>query len=88
MKKNNKNNYTRFSFIGFLLFFLTLGLTSTFSIFVYHFSIKGTNHNTFVVAICVFFAILVGALVCTLLDIIRRKYMGRSRKCCRNKQLP
>lgn len=73
MKRNNR--YSGFSLIGFLLFFITLGITSTFSIMVYHFSIKGTDHNTFVVAICVFFAILLGAVLCTVADIFRRKYM-------------
>jgi len=72
--KNNKS-YTKFSFIGFILFFLTLGFTSTLSVVVYHFSIKGTNHNIYAVAVSVFFAIVFGATICTIIDIFRRQYM-------------
>ena len=73
MKKNK--SYSGFSFIGFLLFFVTLGIISTVSIIVYHFSIQGTNHNTFVVVISVFLSIFIGAIICTVVDIFRRKYM-------------
>ena len=71
----NKNNYSRFSIVGFLLFFVTLGLTATLSIFVYHITIKNTNHNTWIVALSVFFTIFFGAIVCSLIDIIRRRRM-------------
>ena len=74
MKRNN-STFTGFSFVGFLLFFATILFTSTGSIFVYYFANKNTNGNLPVVVISVLSVILVGALICTIADIVRRKNM-------------
>jgi len=72
--RKNKTNFG-FSFVGFLLFFLTIGLSSTLSIFVYHYAKKSTENSTILVAIAVLGAIIIGATFCSLFDIYRRKKM-------------
>ena len=62
------------SLIGFLLFFLTIAVTSTASIFVYYLIHKSTNDTTAVI-FGVLGTIIVGAVICTLFDIVRRKKM-------------
>lgn len=71
----NRDRLSKFSIAGFFLFLLTLGLTSTCAIFVYYFASKSSDGNTWLVALAVFGTILVGAILCTIFDIIRRKYM-------------
>ncbi len=74
MKRNNLR-YSRFSLVGFLLFFLTIGFTSTCAIFVYSATFSATNGNTFLVALAVIGILLTGAILCTFADIYRRKIM-------------
>lgn len=64
-----------FSLVGFLLFFLTIAVTSTFSIFVYYLATTQTNGNTVAVVFSVLGVIIFGALVCMIFDIVRRKTM-------------
>lgn len=73
--KKNKTTYTKFSIIGFFLFFLTIGVTSTASIFVYYFATKNSNGNTLIVILSVLSTIILGALLCCVLDLVRRKAM-------------
>ena len=73
--KRNRERFFGFSIIGFLLFFLTIGLTSTCSIFVYYLVGKSTNNNVWIVGISVLVTIIIGAVICAGLDIIRRKHM-------------
>lgn len=72
--KKNKGRRSGFSLIGFLLFFLTIFFTSTMSIFVYYFAQKNSDSG-FVIFISVFGIILLGALICSIIDMFRRKYM-------------
>ncbi|MBQ8909214.1 MAG: HAMP domain-containing histidine kinase [Clostridia bacterium] len=60
--------------IGFFLFFITLAVTSTASIFVYYFIHKSTNSTTAVV-FGVLGTIIAGAILCSLCDLLRRKKM-------------
>ena len=64
-----------FSFAGFVLFFLTITITSTASILIYYFSTAKSHGNTTIVAFSVLGIIIFGAILCTISDIIRRKYM-------------
>lgn len=73
--KRNKNRLARFSWIGFLLFLLTIAVTSTLSIFVYYFATTRTNHNEVIVVIAVAGIIIVGAFLCTIIDMARRRNM-------------
>jgi len=72
--KKNKNKYIGFSLIGFFLFFLTIMVTSTSTILVYYFASKNTN-NTWFVVLSVLGIIIFGAMLCSLIDILRRKTM-------------
>lgn len=69
-----KNREVGFSIAGFCLFFLTIIFTLTGSIIVYYLATKSTN-NIWVVAFSVLGTIIVGATICTLFDIFRRKIM-------------
>lgn len=71
----NKKRYIGFSLIGFVLFFLTITITSTACIFVYYFVTKASNGNIWAVGFSVLGTILFGAVVCCLCDIFRRKKM-------------
>ncbi|MBQ9792153.1 MAG: HAMP domain-containing histidine kinase [Clostridia bacterium] len=65
----------KFSIVGFLLFFITIIVTSTSSIFIYYIANKNTGGNTLIVAFSVLGIIITGALFCCIMDIIRRKLM-------------
>ncbi|MFQ6772859.1 MAG: sensor histidine kinase [Clostridia bacterium] len=71
MRKQTKHHPSIF---GFFLFFLTIGLTSTMSIFVYYFATKHT-HKTIFVVLAVLGIIAVGAMLCTIFDMVRRRNM-------------
>lgn len=76
MKKEIKQPSNVISSIyGFILFFLTLMLSSSASIIVYDLAIKHSNGNLTIVVFAVLGIIIVSALFCTFMDIIRRKYM-------------
>lgn len=66
---NIKNTIT-----GFVLFFLTILITSTASIAVFYLISKKTD-STIIIAIAVLGIILVGSLLCTLFDYFRRRKM-------------
>lgn len=70
-----KKESIRFSIIGFILFFITIGVTSTCSILVYYLANKSTNGNLTVVVFSVLGIIIFGAMVCVVSDLIRRKIM-------------
>lgn len=72
MKKNSE--YSNFSIIGFLLFLITLCVTSTTSILVYYFVSKVVENNL-IIGFAVFFSIFVGAVACAVIDILRRRQM-------------
>ena len=72
MKKRRDSGVST-SIIGFLLFFATIGVTSTASIFVYYFARK--TGNEFVVVSSVLVTIIIGAVLCSLADVIRRRIM-------------
>lgn len=70
-----KNSFANFSIAGFCLFFATILITSTGSIVVYYYSTKYANGNVWVVILSVLGIILVGAGLCTAIDMLRRKLM-------------
>lgn len=73
--KNKRIRNFGFSLIGFFLFFLTITFTSTLCIFVYYLVSKASNGNIWAVGFSVLGMIIIGALLCTLFDIFRRKTM-------------
>lgn len=73
--KRNKNGVLGFSISGFFIFLLTIGFTSTCSVIVYYFASKYSNGNIWVVVLSVLGTLVVGAILCTLCDVIRRKTM-------------
>lgn len=72
--KNNKSSFG-FSIFGFILFFLTITFVSTITILVYYLANKTTNGNTVAIAFSVLSTICFGAIVCTIIDIFRRRMM-------------
>lgn len=73
--KKNKTEFLGLSIFGFLLFFLTIGITSAASIFVYYLANEKTNGNATAIIFSVLGIIVFGAVLCTLFDVIRRKIM-------------
>lgn len=73
--KNRKDVSLGFSIFGFFLFFITIAVTSSSSIMVYSIATARTNGDTTIIAFSVLATIMVGALFCTVMDIIRRKTM-------------
>lgn len=73
--KKSRESFSGFSIIGFFLFFITIGLTSTCSIFVYYLANKSSNGNEVVITFSVLLTILIGSIICSAFDIIRRKKM-------------
>ena len=71
--KRKQDSGVGFTLFGFLLFFFTILITSTSAIFVYYFAYK--THNHAVIIFSVLGVIIVGAVLCSLCDLIRRKYM-------------
>lgn len=59
---------------GFILFFITVCVTSASSIFVFHL-IDSETDNVFLIGLAVLGVILVCTLCCSFADVIRRKYM-------------
>ena len=73
--RKNRNATSGFTFAGFIIFFLTITITSTAAIFVYHFASTKSNGNTIVIVFSVLGILFVGATACTLCDMLRRKIM-------------
>lgn len=71
--KNRKN--WSFSWVGFILFFLTIAGTSSCSIIIFQAVNKASNGNTYAIMFAVLGSILTGTVICTIIDIIRRKIM-------------
>ncbi|MBP3619889.1 MAG: HAMP domain-containing histidine kinase [Clostridia bacterium] len=74
MKKKH-NSSIGASLLGFFLFFATITITSTASIFVYDLVNKASKGNLVAISFAVLGMIVVGAFLCVLCDIVRRKYM-------------
>lgn len=74
MKRNRLRNFG-FSLLGFLLFFITIAVTSTCSVIVFSWVNRTTNGNLTAIVFSVLGTILVGAFACCVFDIIRRKNM-------------
>lgn len=73
--KKRRDSGVKFSFAGFVLFFFTILISSTFSIVAFYFATAKSNGNVTIVAISVLSIILVFTIICTLSDILRRKLM-------------
>ena len=61
--------------MGFVLFFLTIATTSSCSVMVFQAVNKKADGNTVAIVFAVLGNILLGATLCTLIEIIRRKFM-------------
>lgn len=61
--------------MGFALFFLTIASTSSCTVMVFQAVNKRTDGNTVAIVFAVLGNILLGAILCTLIDIVRRKLM-------------
>ena len=73
--RNRKDGSLGFSIFGFLLFFITIAITSSASVMVFSIVNIRTNGSMVAIAFSVLATILIGALFCTLIDIVRRKTM-------------
>lgn len=71
--RKRKDSWVSNTIFGFLLFFATIGVTSTASIFVYYFASR--TGNLFVVISSVLVTIIIGAVICSLADVVRRRIM-------------
>lgn len=69
----NKRNFG-FSILGFFLFFLTIATTTSCSILVFN-AINNYTDKQYLVSLAVLGNILVGTLICVVIDIFRRKFM-------------
>lgn len=63
------------SFIGYVIFFITICVASVIALYSYILADTLSNGNKIVIAISVLIAILLMALLCTIVDIVRRKIM-------------
>lgn len=61
------------SLVGFFLFFLTIALTSSCAVMVFQSVNKASNGNLVAISFAVLGNIFVGSIICTLIDIVRRK---------------
>lgn len=73
--KKNKTRLSTFSILGFFLFFMTIAITSASSIIVYYFANKETGGNFWAIFFSVVGVIFIGAILCCLCDIFRRRKM-------------
>ena len=73
--RKKKDGFLGFSLVGFFLFFATVLVSSTISIFAYYLANKSTHGNIWIVAIAVIGSSLLLAYVCTIVDTFRRKKM-------------
>ncbi len=73
--KIKQDSYSKFSIAGFLIFLATVWFISTSAIIVYHLAKKYTNDNTMLVTLFVSLTIALGAFLCSLADVYRRKKM-------------
>ncbi len=70
----NKQTWS-FSWIGFILFFLTIAGTSSCSIMIFQAVNKASGGNIVAIIFAVLGSILTGTIICTIIDIVRRKIM-------------
>lgn len=73
--KNKKDGSLGFTLIGFLLFFLTIAVTSSAAVIVYSVVNKNTNGNMVAIVFSFFATTLIGAIIYTIIDVFRRKTM-------------
>lgn len=73
MKRNRRTSVLA-TVYGFIIFFFTILLTSTSSIFVFY-MISAATDNVFLIALAVIGVIIVCTLFCSASDMIRRKFM-------------
>ena len=74
MKRNN-NGSSRFTVFGFCIFLGTIAFISTFSVVVFSLVNRYTNGNTVAIVFSVLATIVIGALICTVVDVYRRRIM-------------
>lgn len=70
----NKKTWS-FSPVGFILFFLTIAGSSSCSIMVFQAVNKASGGNLVAIIFAVLGSILLGTIICTIIDIVRRKIM-------------
>lgn len=66
-------NKIGFSLMGFFLFFITIALTSSCTVMVFQSVNRASNGNLAAICFAVLGNILIGSIICTLIDIMRRK---------------
>lgn len=64
-----------FSLFGFFLFFVTIASTSSCAILIFNATKENLGDNKPLISLAVLGAILLGTIICTVIDIIRRKLM-------------
>lgn len=64
-----------FSLVGFFLFFATIAITSSCAILIFNATRESLGDNRPLISLAVLGAILVGTIICTTIDIFRRKFM-------------
>ena len=73
--KRREKGFIRFSLVGLLAFSLTIATFSSFAILVYDKVNKVTGGDRILIGLAVASTIIFGAVVCCVVDIIRRKKM-------------
>ena len=73
--KKRKDGFLGFSLVGFLIFSATISVISVASVLVYYLVDKHTGGNITAIVFSVFVTILIGAILCTAFDVIRRRKM-------------
>ncbi|MCM1513734.1 MAG: HAMP domain-containing histidine kinase [Anaeroplasma bactoclasticum] len=72
MKKNRFNQQSQFSFIGFMLFCLDIGVTVCVVVFVYNI-LKNYHAPSYLIFVIMAIVIVLLAFVCSIIDMVRRK---------------
>ena len=73
--KKGKYGFVGFSLFGFLIFSITIAVFSSFSILVYDRVNVATGGDRTLIGLAVAGTIIVGAIICCIADLIRRKKM-------------
>ncbi|MBQ8659083.1 MAG: HAMP domain-containing histidine kinase [Clostridia bacterium] len=64
-----------YSFLGYLIFFFTIAVLVTTAVAIFVVVNRESDGNTTLIAVTMFFAIVFLSLLCTLIDVLRRKIM-------------
>ncbi|MEG1536224.1 MAG: HAMP domain-containing sensor histidine kinase, partial [Clostridia bacterium] len=73
--RNDKKRQSRMSFLGYILFFVTIAFTVTSAVLIYAFVAEKSGGNVKWIAGVMLASIFIIAFVCTICDAVRRKIM-------------